>query len=196
MRRLRPRYPDVFYIDLGQALDLWHWQPNAVWAHIYGDVIRAANPFIVAGSEEEALPAGSNGIPVGSYEEVLNILQADYLDTGLVAPAAEPIFPITGSFEPQGANGWGTALPPDLERLTDNDEAPRQSPLLLLEDGKVLGNGHDQHADIFAEGHGFYSFWKGYLYFATSGNSDPNVNGRRYEVGGRIDFAAKNDPSL
>src|SRR5262249_34931609 len=40
MRRLRPRYAGVFYIDLGQALDLWHWKPEESWALVYGDAIR------------------------------------------------------------------------------------------------------------------------------------------------------------
>lgn len=188
MRRLRPRYGDAFYIDIGQALDLWHWQPDAVWARIYGDAIREANPSLVAAPDDGTLPAASNSIPVSSYEEALGIVRTDYLNTSLIISASEPMHVIAGEFTPQGTNGWEAALPPDLECLTDNDEAPRHSPLLLLEDGKVLGYGHNRHADIFSEGRGLYSFWKGFLYFSTSDNSDPNLNGRRYAIGGKIDY--------
>jgi hypothetical protein len=44
IRRLWKRHPGVFYLDIGQALDVWYWT-RAPWLRIYEDAIRAANPF-------------------------------------------------------------------------------------------------------------------------------------------------------
>lgn len=185
MRRLRPHYRDVFCIDVGQALDLWHWQPESVWAQIFGDAVRAANPFVGASPGQHASQANANSVSAGSLDEVLSIFRTDYLETDLVAPAPRPLVPITGRFEACGANGWAATLPAELGFLTDDDDGPLRSPLRLLEDGKSLGEGHNRHTDIFELGGGRYSFWKGFLYFSTSDNSDPNRNGRCYSVGGR-----------
>ena len=53
----------------------------------------------------------------------------------------------------------------------------------LLEDGRpLLGFGNALHNDIRKIGGGRYSFWYGAVYFASSDNSDPRANGRRYEI--------------
>lgn len=70
-----------------------------------------------------------------------------------------------------------------LERLCDDVDNPRRSPLRLLEDGKLLGPAHELHQSIGDEGRGRYSHWTGNaLIFSTSDNSDPNANGREYTV--------------
>lgn len=56
------------------------------------------------------------------------------------------------------------------------------SALLLLEDGMELGPAHAAHDDIRKLGAGRYSHWKGQLWFATSDNSSPLDNGRRYDL--------------
>jgi hypothetical protein len=189
-RRLRPRYPDVFYLDLGQALDLWHWKPSGVWSTVYGDAVRAANPFIEAQLPASEVAEGLDKSWVGDFDSAQAIFQVDYLRTGLFVPTAERLFQLEKPFEPQGTNGWRAALPSSVAPLTDDDAGPFRSPLLLLEDKRTLGRGHDVHADIFERGGGLFSFWKGGVYFSTSDNSDPNVNGRTYEVAGRIDLTA------
>jgi hypothetical protein len=188
MLRLRPRYPKVFYIDVGQAIDLWCWQPREPWLIIYGDFIRAANPFADSDGDGEDAAAEPSEICVGTVDGVNDMVRRDYMDTGLMAlPEAEPMMPIAGPFERRGANGWQTVLPVALVPVTDHEEGRRRSPLILLEDGKILGRGHGGHDDIFAIGRGRYSFWKRWLYFSTSDNSDPNRNGRAYTIG-RIGF--------
>jgi len=54
--------------------------------------------------------------------------------------------------------------------------------VLLYEDGRPLGPAHAAHASIRSAGHGAFSHWKDALYFATSDNSDPNLNGRQYAL--------------
>ena len=60
--------------------------------------------------------------------------------------------------------------------------APTRSPLVVLEDGKVLAFRHMQHADIRTLGRGGYSHWGHHLILSTSDNSDPNANGRLYQI--------------
>jgi len=191
MRRLWPRFPDVFYVDLGQALNLWawgSWYSESSWSQIYGDAIHLANPMVGSHAGIEA-PGSSTRVVVSSYKDVYGILRSDYLDTGLVKPpTADRIVRLSHPFEPEGTRGWRARLPSELGPLTDDSDFPTRSPLLLLEDGHVLGAGHDHHAAIFNKGNGRYSFWKGGLYFSTSDNSDPNSNGRAYEIGGRRYF--------
>jgi hypothetical protein len=67
--------------------------------------------------------------------------------------------------------------------LDDADDAanPRQSPVLLYEDDRLLGPAHSVHAEIMNVGLGRYSHWAGQgIVFSASDNSDPNTNGRRY----------------
>jgi len=56
------------------------------------------------------------------------------------------------------------------------------SRLLLLEDGKVIGQPHVSHDKIRTNGMGNYSHWGNSLYFSASDCSDPRTNGRHYEV--------------
>lgn len=85
-------------------------------------------------------------------------------------------------FRSDGGLGWTAHLPDELLALTDCDEAVDQSPLRLLEDGRQLGIAHVLHAEIRQKGGGRYSFWSNRLYFSTLDGSDPNTNGRKYEV--------------
>ena len=52
----------------------------------------------------------------------------------------------------------------------------------MFEDGRPLGLRNAPHADIRDAGRGRYSFWYDQVYFATSDNSDPRSNGRRYTI--------------
>lgn len=69
-----------------------------------------------------------------------------------------------------------------LAAMADSSEAPRRSRLRLLENGRELGPAHAAHARIRAEGSGAYSHWGSELYFSSSDGTDPNTNGRRYEL--------------
>lgn len=57
------------------------------------------------------------------------------------------------------------------------------SAAVVLEDGRPLpGRANAMHDDIRSRGAGSFSFWYDFVYFATSDNSDPRTNGRRYEI--------------
>lgn len=56
------------------------------------------------------------------------------------------------------------------------------SPAKLFENGIPLGAANSLHDDIRNIGNGRYSFWYDTLYFSSSDNSDPRINGRTYEI--------------
>ena len=98
-----------------------------------------------------------------------------------------PRIPCKGGFEKEIGHCWlyrlgDMAESAMLARLADRDDARSSSPLRLYENDALLGPPHAPHFDIRNRGGGAYSHWKGELYFSTSDNSDPNQNGRRYEI--------------
>lgn len=75
-----------------------------------------------------------------------------------------------------GPNGYIVSMGTDVLSQTDTFK----SPAILLEDGRSLGPGNALHERIGKSGAGRFSFWKGSLYFSSSDNSDPRINGRSY----------------
>lgn len=68
-------------------------------------------------------------------------------------------------------------------RAGESDERNgSNSPVRLAEDGCLLGPAHCLHDEIRALGGGRFSHWDGKLWFSTSDESDPRVNGRRYTL--------------
>jgi hypothetical protein len=66
--------------------------------------------------------------------------------------------------------------------ISDGEADPSGSCLTLSEDGVDLGPPHAAHQLIEQEGRGRFSHWKDGFRFAASDSSDPNSNGRTYEV--------------
>src|SRR5262249_50698692 len=139
------------------------------------------------GSMGDVALAAGNGVPPpgwwfapGSPQQQAGAWMA--LASATAAHRTKPMFVLSGPFSPQGRYGWSAALPSGLEELTDHDDARDRSPLLLFENGCPLGAGHHLQQSIFTQGRGRYSFWKGCVFFSTSDDSDPNVNGFIYEV--------------
>ena len=68
-----------------------------------------------------------------------------------------------------------------LEDLADSADNNQRSPVLIYENGRLLGPGHSKHEDIAHDVGGRYSHWRGQGYlFSASDNTDPNTNGRFY----------------
>ena len=81
-----------------------------------------------------------------------------------------------------GGAAWHIPLPATFHDSTDTDVSPARSPLRLFENGALLGPGHALHDRIRTAGGGLYSFWKSGLWFSTSDGSNPNSNGRVYDI--------------
>ncbi len=84
-----------------------------------------------------------------------------------------------GRFEHEAGHAWLFDLHPEFPRAAGDRERSR---LVLLEDGVPLSTPKSLHDDIRTLGLGRYSHWGPVVYFATSDNSDPNLNGRVYRV--------------
>ncbi|MGC4099112.1 MAG: hypothetical protein QM706_18530 [Nitrospira sp.] len=71
---------------------------------------------------------------------------------------------------------------PITQFLSDGGSASQASRLVLLEDGKPIGQPHAMHDEIRNKGAGNYSHWEQSLYFSALDCTDPRSNGKRYEV--------------
>ena len=82
--------------------------------------------------------------------------------------------------------GFAYLVPGSFGVAADNNSAPTQSTLRLLENGADLGPPHSLHSDIRTLGRGRFSHWAGTgganesVRLATSDNTDPRSNGRTY----------------
>jgi hypothetical protein len=65
---------------------------------------------------------------------------------------------------------------------SDDSNNPVRSTAILCEDERSIGPAHSPHDDIRVLGRGRFSLWLNALYFSSSDNSDPNTNGRTYEL--------------
>jgi hypothetical protein len=88
------------------------------------------------------------------------------------------IVPLHG-FRQEGEFSWAAAVP-ELEMYSDEPDFLTRSPLVVLEDDRMLGPAHSLHEAIRERGGGAYSHWRQELLLSTTDNSDPNRNGRRY----------------
>jgi 2-polyprenyl-3-methyl-5-hydroxy-6-metoxy-1,4-benzoquinol methylase len=89
--------------------------------------------------------------------------------------------PLSPPFRRDSGFAWQVALP-DLAPVADDLDAPNRSRLVLLENGTPLWLRHTQHDEIRTRGLGTYSHWRGALILSTPDNTDPNTNGRTYQV--------------
>jgi predicted O-methyltransferase YrrM len=83
-------------------------------------------------------------------------------------------------FRRDRGRGWGIDL--EVPVCGDSVEGAADSELVLLEDGRRLGPAHAIHEEVRALGQGRYSHWGDWLLFSSSDGSNPNTNGRTYEV--------------
>jgi len=88
-------------------------------------------------------------------------------------------------FIPVADNMWMAEEQLSESMPSDGPSTPAASRLVIYEDGKPLGPAHANPEKIQRLGEGRYSHWGRRLYFSTSDNSNPNTNGRTYEL--RID---------
>ena len=70
----------------------------------------------------------------------------------------------------------------------DDETNPFTSMFCLYEDNLRLSTAHQQHSSIRLAGGGRYSHWHRRLFFSTSDNSDPNINGRTYSFDFSLDL--------
>jgi molybdenum cofactor biosynthesis enzyme MoaA len=89
-------------------------------------------------------------------------------------------------FRSDGGNAWMARVPWSIRRA----DAWRDGfTTCLYEDGVRLLHAHTPHDAIRSRGGGLYAHSGRRIWFSTTDNSDPNTNGRRYEVDATLDLA-------
>jgi len=88
---------------------------------------------------------------------------------------------LKGPFPKERGFAW-QAVPCKCLCEADDVNFPYRSALILLEEGKPLLSRHASHDEIREIGMGRYSHWGNGLFFSTSDNTDPNTNGRTYQI--------------
>lgn len=91
------------------------------------------------------------------------------------------VIQLENKFEVNDSLIWRYKLP-QFADLADTRENPRQSPLLIWEDGVPLSFPHCAYESMLNFGAGRYRHWGDSIYFTTSDNSNPNTNGKKYSV--------------
>ncbi len=81
------------------------------------------------------------------------------------------------SFRLQSGFCWQICVPDNI--MSDSEG---KSKLVVCESGRALGPPHSSHDEIRKIGGGRFVHWGNTIYFSTSDNSDPNLNGRLYEI--------------
>lgn len=114
--------------------------------------------------------------------ELRKLRAGERTQTSVTKKSVKNCVVLKGPFQKVGNVGWYGVLSPDLLLLADDEENPKQSTVLLLEDGVPLGPAHALHDIIRNKGLGSFSHWGKSVYFSTIDNSDPNTNGRQYTI--------------
>jgi hypothetical protein len=123
----------------------------------------------------------------------LALLSAIYFPTALwlkdtYVPSRHGLAPVSDArlivklerpFVPYGGHAfWARA--PGLESVADSVEEPERSPVLLYENGTLLGPAHEGHSDIARVGGGRYSHWETGVVFSSKNGEPPGPRGKTY----------------
>src|SRR5215469_1993227 len=88
----------------------------------------------------------------------------------------------TGQITSEIGSCWTCPVDTSAFGFGDTVDTAACSALVVFEDDKPLGPPHAQHETIRSTGMGAYSHWNDTLFFSTSDNSDPRINGRQYRI--------------
>jgi hypothetical protein len=122
-------------------------------------------------------------VAIATYFALAQWSKSSFVD---YTPTGKTVVRIFRPFEKFGtasfaviAHEWRTHG--SLESLADSADDNERSPVVIYENGRLLGPAHSEHDEIAKLGMGRYSHWRGQGYvFSASDNSDPNTNGRFY----------------
>lgn len=94
--------------------------------------------------------------------------------------ASAEVVQLRGPFKARGGNSWTCAVP---DFLRNEGSAKSRLAFRLFEDGAPATAGSNaNHDEIARLGGGRHAFWRDVFCFSPTDNSDPNSNGRSYEL--------------
>lgn len=121
------------------------------------------------------LARGADGLPTMPAN-------VEVADSDAVYVVAAAVRRLAGPFHHFGGFAWSHELA-DLREIADpGEDGGRRSPVFVFENGVQLPLPHELHDVIRANGGGRFSHWENNIIFSASDNSDPNTNGRVYEL--------------
>lgn len=162
----RQEYESSFYTDYEPGL-FDHLSYGGLDGRAYGTILIA----------EKLNKSTSNIVPQqGFYRNIEQWIKTENDNK----PSIE--ITLSQQFTLESGNCWTIRLTEYNVSLGDDMVAPKRSRLVLLENGKAIGKPHSGHDLIRLYGMGCYSHWLDTLYFSTSDNSNPNTNGRLYQI--------------
>ena len=178
-----PRYPNFFTVsELGQSVIVSAPLMPSTQAVI--QILRVVGLWLVFGILY-ALLIGIWRLPAGKIP--LGILSAVLLACGaLILLHMSGLLPLAWEHrvvEPdkiQHRDGFMYAYNTGDSRISDTNY--RDYPTYLYEDGILLYQPHESQSFIVELGRGSYILKEKFLYFSASDNSDPETNGRKYEL--------------
>lgn len=117
-------------------------------------------------------------VAIVAYFAVAAWLQNSYVDP---TPKGRVVVQLMRPFE-RIENAYICRCTGKLTAFADSDhiEADTSSPVLLYENGKQIGQAHNNFRDIRDHGAGRFSHLRGSFTFSSSDNSDVATNGRAY----------------
>jgi 2-polyprenyl-6-hydroxyphenyl methylase/3-demethylubiquinone-9 3-methyltransferase len=104
-------------------------------------------------------------------------------------------YPFTAPFTRLRGKTWHKHVP-ELAEVSDNLAELRRSPVFVFENDRQLPAPHALHDDIAKFGGGRFSHWGSSIYFSTTDDSDPNINGRSYRLFSATGPTSSADPQL
>ncbi|MCB9109935.1 MAG: sulfotransferase family 2 domain-containing protein [Anaerolineales bacterium] len=133
-------------------------------------------------------------LPWNSGKEMISAYSVDRREYGIYGEGetyipksytynASKIETLQAPFIHEAGYAWKISLP-KYESIADDEELGKahRSKMIMFEDGQPLWQRHIYHEEIRRLGEGRYSHWKSNLFFSTTDNSDPNTNGRIYQI--------------
>lgn len=140
------------------------------------DTIPVCKNCSMRGVQEERTEVSNNEVVV-----MTPWMKKIYFSNPPITTDMATLMRLDGPFQHEIGQAWLFKLPQFVDQA---DTATKQSfsKLMLFEDGVMLQHNHTLHSVIRDSGKGTYSHWNEHLLFSSTDNTDPNTNGRKYEI--------------
>lgn len=148
-------------------------------ARLHMDPLKQSRAFLITDHAivEPAVFVGEDRVIVGRSADGIEAVgkRRPILVTGAVHSLERP-------YAHQRGHMYEKTVTQFLDLSDHSGGGERRSRLFVLENGVQLPDPHSLHDDIDHHGRGRFSHWGNSVYFSASDNSDPNQNGKTYQL--------------